>query len=634
MPAIPGETDRDQSDLGQKIDHKLHEMRRLLEADYIRLWRYVDSQKVIFGFRWFAGADEDLTLARAFGNYVGFRRQPLQPSGSFWPVSLTPTGEHPYWYFPELKELKPNTAGFVEAVLARSEAEHDLDGLICAGTSSSTWGRIQLDAARRAAIKDTLSDLHSLIRLYSLQRFHSAFIDAGEVRWSAQSSLLDFVQPPTPERILAILAENLDSKASFYLRNPSDLTLYAGIGSFYEQLKTFEDPDGANALADEAYRRSLISACVKPPATGEPKPVLFPGSPDLKTYEGIQTRFEMWVQAVTDLSKGQNLKLLGMSLGSEFQNIGRSGSFGVFAVWAHDVQINQALLCVASMERNFFRWETRIAIQDAVRWLSYNLPAARPLRNLLNRVSQRAGAQLRKRKDLQDELLPKAIVHSSDHMHQWRRSDRDSKNKASLKTVSAFVMSVDIRHSTQLMRDTLRPEEYAAFLTNLSRDLAEEVKDHYGVFDKFTGDGVLALFPTCMFAGDANATALWAIAAAERCHLSFDHLFETLRPYLAIVEAPQGLGIGIDFGELSLVDVGGELTIVGSPVVYACRLAAAPAGLTLLNEQAYQQISREHGCGDFEELVLPTKDRKMRARVMPRYWSQERALPTKFYWTE
>jgi class 3 adenylate cyclase len=99
------------------------------------------------------------------------------------------------------------------------------------------------------------------------------------------------------------------------------------------------------------------------------------------------------------------------------------------------------------------------------------------------------------------------------------------------------------------------------------------------------------------------------------------------------VEEPQGLGIGIDFGEVSVVDVNGELTVVGSPVVYACRLAAAPAGVTLLNEQAYQELSRRGGCGDFEQLVLPTKDRKMLSRIVPRHWSQNASLPHSFYWT-
>jgi hypothetical protein len=56
-----------------------------------------------------------------------------------------------------------------------------------------------------------------------------------------------------------------------------------------------------------------------------------------------------------------------------------------------------------------------------------------------------------------------------------------------------------------------------------------------------------------------------------------------------------GLGIGVDYGECHLVQVAGSLTIVGVPVVYACRLGGAPAGKTLLNQPAYEAISEKHG---------------------------------------
>jgi class 3 adenylate cyclase len=56
-----------------------------------------------------------------------------------------------------------------------------------------------------------------------------------------------------------------------------------------------------------------------------------------------------------------------------------------------------------------------------------------------------------------------------------------------------------------------------------------------------------------------------------------------------------GLGIGIDFGPVRLVQVAGGLTVVGAPVVYACRLSAAPAGLTLLNQPAYDMVSENFG---------------------------------------
>jgi len=633
----------DEKRLSSRIDEILREMLTLMEADYIRLWRYVDSQKVIFGFRWFAPSGRDYTQEKSFENYVGFRKRNLQTSGIFTRIELGETGEHPYWHFPEPEPAELGRSGreFLEVVLARSDQEHDLDALLCAGTSFSAWGHISIDKHRMDTIHRHLTELHSLVQLYSLHRFYSAFIVGGEARPWPQSLFLDVSQPQTPERMLVTLAETLadgvHSTESFYLRN-LDLTLYAGVGAFYERLKAFEDPEDGDALQDEGYRDALITGYVMRnvkhghPA---PEPMLFPGSPDARTYEAIRVGFGRWVEIVNRRSlQMPAAKRHGEWLSNEFANIGRSGSFGVFPVYAEDIRSTQAFLCVASAQRNFFRWRARIAIEDACQWFSHNLPAARPLRNLLRRVNDDVATSLRSRKDFQDQLCPRPIQQSRDRVRSRRRTDRGSKSNIYLKKVQAFVMSVDIRRSTQLMRDTLRADEYAAFLINLSRDLAEEVKGNYGIFDKFTGDGILACFPIPIFANDAHSAALWTIAAAEHCHERFEQLFMTLRPHLAIVEEPQGLGIGIDFGDVSLVDVNGELTMVGIPVVYACRLATAPAGVTLLNEQAYQQLKSQRGCGEFDELTLPTKDRKMRARIVPRFWSQGSLLPRKFYWTE
>ena len=54
-----------------------------------------------------------------------------------------------------------------------------------------------------------------------------------------------------------------------------------------------------------------------------------------------------------------------------------------------------------------------------------------------------------------------------------------------------------------------------------------------------------------------------------------------------------GLGIGMDFGEVSLVNSRNELTVVGIPVVYACRMSSAKAGDTLLNQPALEELERQ-----------------------------------------
>jgi class 3 adenylate cyclase len=154
--------------------------------------------------------------------------------------------------------------------------------------------------------------------------------------------------------------------------------------------------------------------------------------------------------------------------------------------------------------------------------------------------------------------------------------------------VPAFVMSVDIRRSTELMLKARRPEQFADFITTLCGDLMKVVTDCFGIVDKFTGDGILAFFPEFFSGADASYLA---VNAASRCHEVFTNNYRSYRNCFNSILKDVGLGIGIDYGMLHLVQIAGGLTVVGQPVVYACRLGGCPAGKTLLNQPAYERIS-------------------------------------------
>ena len=69
-----------------------------------------------------------------------------------------------------------------------------------------------------------------------------------------------------------------------------------------------------------------------------------------------------------------------------------------------------------------------------------------------------------------------------------------------------------------------------------------------------------------------------------------------------------GLGIGIDFGEAYLANVNNELTIVGPPVVYACRMSGAKYGETLLNQPAFELLDEKYQkFSEFTETELKLK---------------------------
>lgn len=163
---------------------------------------------------------------------------------------------------------------------------------------------------------------------------------------------------------------------------------------------------------------------------------------------------------------------------------------------------------------------------------------------------------------------------------------------------AAFVLSIDIRRSTELMLKARTPEQFATFITNLCLELTAIVVDSLGVFDKFTGDGILAFFPDFFSGSDA---AYRVLMAADKCHAAFNRRYRDSRTSFKSVLTDVGLGIGIDYGSVRLVRVAGGLTVVGEPVVYACRLSSAPSGVTLANQPAFEQISAKVGGRCFAE---------------------------------
>lgn len=169
----------------------------------------------------------------------------------------------------------------------------------------------------------------------------------------------------------------------------------------------------------------------------------------------------------------------------------------------------------------------------------------------------------------------------------------------------SYVMSIDIRRSTELMLKATSPQKFADFITDLCGKLSEIVIRNYGVYDKFTGDGILAFFPEFFSGKDAG---YYALRSAVECHNAFKERYDSSRHVFNSVIKDIGLGIGIDFGIVKLVQMAGGLTVVGSPVVYACRFGSAPAGTTLLNHPAYKSIHDKYGAHiHVDETEIPIK---------------------------
>ena len=85
----------------------------------------------------------------------------------------------------------------------------------------------------------------------------------------------------------------------------------------------------------------------------------------------------------------------------------------------------------------------------------------------------------------------------------------------SISECMAYGVSIDIRRSTELMLKAKHPRLFEKFIVSLCRGLSEIIMNNYGIFDKFTGDGILSFFPDFFSGKDAG---LMAVKSSIECH--------------------------------------------------------------------------------------------------------------------
>lgn len=210
---------------------------------------------------------------------------------------------------------------------------------------------------------------------------------------------------------------------------------------------------------------------------------------------------------------------------------------------------------------------------------------------------QELKAEKRKLHDLLEELdakqkinhiLPRICEEAGEKLFTDEGFKQRFNNKHAYDTV---VLSIDIRRSTELMLKARKPELFSKFITELSEKLSKIIIDNYGIFDKFTGDGILAFFPK-FYSGEKAIVR--ALKASQECHQIFKEHYWNSRACFNVFVKDVGLGIGVDYGNVTLVNTNNELTVVGIPVVYACRMSSAKAGDTLLNQPAKEELIRQY----------------------------------------
>lgn len=154
-------------------------------------------------------------------------------------------------------------------------------------------------------------------------------------------------------------------------------------------------------------------------------------------------------------------------------------------------------------------------------------------------------------------------------------------------------LGFDLRKSTFCMENADNPKAFAEWLDQLVQILMRISHLYGGVFDKFTGDGVLVHFLShaCKIIDGRKAVTAAVLCAVAMQHATRQHL-DRLRKILRLNSHIVGGAIGIDvaFAHWSLDHRHNPIT-VGRGVVNACRLMdSTKAGGIRLTNIAYQRL--------------------------------------------
>jgi class 3 adenylate cyclase len=209
---------------------------------------------------------------------------------------------------------------------------------------------------------------------------------------------------------------------------------------------------------------------------------------------------------------------------------------------------------------------------------------------------------------LQDALSNHGPVGGRSQLTESAIEDLESSRSTA---VEATVIVGDLRLSTLLLKESVRPDLFARFIVGFTEATRSLVHARDGWFDKFTGDGFIVFW-----IGDADPGFLLSAVPGfcQEVRGAATKLIDGLRRNSRNFPAGVGLSLGIDAGPCELVWVGGSLTLVGSPIVGATRMAnSASAGETLANVHVGGALER---AGDslaetqvgLERVTTPTKE--------------------------
>ena len=144
------------------------------------------------------------------------------------------------------------------------------------------------------------------------------------------------------------------------------------------------------------------------------------------------------------------------------------------------------------------------------------------------------------------------------------------KSIGEVSAIEAIVLTVDIRRSSSVLKESIDIAQYAKILDDFVAEFRTVLHYHGGWFDKFTGDGFICYW----LVEDPFAEHMDTVL--DFCCSVMDNFRSYYYPAFVanMRNEPAGIGlsIGVDAGPCYLTPIVGDLTIIGSPIVGSVRM--------------------------------------------------------------
>jgi hypothetical protein len=222
---------------------------------------------------------------------------------------------------------------------------------------------------------------------------------------------------------------------------------------------------------------------------------------------------------------------------------------------------------------------------------------------------------------LELDIFPTMVTSSgegSNHMNniRWKGHlpyqaiDLISENFVdSLSCSDTIVIVADIRKSQDLMTYGPDADFFRDKILEFTSKMRDIIKNNYGIFDKFTGDGFICYFNSnlCELLGkDFYNQAISAIKEIMTFSESF--FYEWVKNIRKIAPNSSGLTLGIDSGIVKFRDLDNHLFAIGESIVWANRMSSAgKKGDVILNNIPYYKFKDKMEDLKFEIIESATK---------------------------